>query len=111
MNHELRNIHLLCASNTVSAVQMMGPIVNELSALEQGVEVFDEKTQESVVVVAPVLAIMCDNPRASQIVGHMTGNPSKLCRVCLVSFLYTDSCFNTIKVHHIPFIGRCKGIT
>eukprot|EP00731_Ephydatia_muelleri_P004904 Em0002g1080a len=83
MNHQLGNIHLLCASNTVSAVQMMGPIVSELCALEQGVEVFDEKTQECVLVVAPVLAIMCDNPRASQIVGHMTGRPSKFCRVCL----------------------------
>ncbi|KAL5457680.1 hypothetical protein EMCRGX_G034966 [Ephydatia muelleri] len=77
MNHQLRKIHLLCASNTVSAVQMMGPIVSELCALEQGVEVFDEKTQECVLVVAPVLAIMCDNPRASQIIGHMTGRPSK----------------------------------
>ena len=83
MNHQLRNIHLLCASNTVSAVQMMGPIVSELCALEQRVEVFDDKTQECVLVVAPVQAIMlCDNPRASQIVGHMTGSPSKLCRVC-----------------------------
>ena len=40
-------------------------------------EVFDEKTQECVLVVAPVLAIMCDNPRAPQIIGHMTGRPSK----------------------------------
>ena len=102
-NHQLRNIHLLCASNTVSAVQMMGPIVSELCALEQGVEVFDEKTQECVLVVAPVLAIMCDNPRASQIVGHMTGRPSKFCRVCLVCYPDIHVCFNTVKVHLVPF--------
>ena len=73
-------------------------------------EVFDEKTQECVLVVAPVLVIMCDNPRASQIVGHMTGRPSKFCRVCLVCYLYlcylyTDIhvCFNTVKVHLVPF--------
>ena len=105
MNHQLRNIHLLCASNTVSAVQMMGLIVSELCALEQGMEVFDEKMQECVLVVAPVLAIMCNNPRASQIVGHMTGRPSKFCRVCLVCYLYTDIhvCFNTVKVHLVSF--------
>ena len=70
-------------------------------------EVFDEKTQECVLVVAPVLAIMCDNPRVSQIVGHMTGRPSKFCRVCLVCYLYTDIGY-TPKTHTHGEFGKLE---
>ena len=70
-------------------------------------EVFDEKAQECVLVVAPVLAIMCDNPRVSQIVGHMTGRPSKFCRVCLVCYLYTDIGY-TAKTHTHGEFGKLE---
>ena len=88
MNHQLTNTHLLCASKKFSAVQMLGLIVSEVCALEQGVDVFDEISHECVLVVAPVLAIKCDNPRASKVIGHMTGSPCKSCRVCLVCYLF-----------------------
>ena len=38
-------------------------------------------------MIAPVLAFMGDNPRASEVVGHMTGYPNKFCRQCMVSFI------------------------
>ena len=43
--------------------------------------------QEDTLVIAPVLAFMGDNPRASEVVGHMTGYPNKFCRQCMVSFI------------------------
>ena len=45
---------------------------------------FDAKSNQNVFVIAPVLAILCDNPRSSQILGHMTGGPIMFCRVCKV---------------------------
>ena len=72
-------------------------------------EVFDEKAQECVLVVAPVLAIMCDNPRVSQIVGHMTGRPSKFCRVCLVCYLYTDIGYTpNSRLTHMENLGKLR---
>ena len=35
-------------------------------------------------MVAPVLAVIGDNPRASEIAGHLIGNPNKFCRQCKV---------------------------
>jgi hypothetical protein len=84
LNHQLRHIHLLCASNTATAVDMMSAVVKDLCTLEKGVEMFDAKSNQNVFVIAPVLAILCDNPRASQILGHMTGGPIMFCRVCKV---------------------------
>ena len=78
-NHHLRHIHLLCASNTATAVDMMSAVVKELCTLENGVEMFDAMLNPNVFVIAPVLAILCDNPRASQILGHMTGGPIMFC--------------------------------
>ena len=84
LNHQLRHIHLLCASNTATAVDMMSAVVKDLCTLEKGVEMFDAKSNQNVFVIAPVLVILCDNPRASQILGHMTGGPIMFCRVCKV---------------------------
>ncbi|KAL5486351.1 hypothetical protein EMCRGX_G018817 [Ephydatia muelleri] len=50
---------------------------------------------------------MCDNPRVSQIVGHMTGRPSKFCRVCLVCYLYTDIGY-TAKTHTHGEFGKLE---
>ena len=83
-NHHLRHIHLLCASKTATAVDMMSAVVKNLCTLENGVEMFDAMFNQNVFVIAPVLAILCDNPRASQILGHMTGGPITFCRVCKV---------------------------
>ena len=82
-DHHLRHIHLLCASNTTTAVDMMSAVVKDLCTLENGVEMFDAMFNQNVFVIAP-LVILCDNPRASQILDHMTGGPIMFCRVCKV---------------------------
>ena len=55
---------VVCASNTATAVDMMSAVVKDLCTLEKGV-MFDAKSNQNVFVIAPVLAILCDNPRAS----------------------------------------------
>ena len=62
-NHHLRHIDLLCVSNTTTAVDMMSAVVKDLSTLENGVEMFDAMLNQNVLVIAPVLVILCDNPR------------------------------------------------
>ena len=55
---------------------MVKPIVDDLLVLQEGTFMFDGYLQD-VLVVAPVLAVMGDNPRPSEIAGHLTGNPNK----------------------------------
>lgn len=89
-NHQLNHIYLLCASNTATAVDMMSTIVKDLYTLQNGVELFDAMSNQNVLVIAPVLAILCDNPSASQNLGHMTGIMfSRLCLVCSYVFQLT----------------------
>ena len=83
-NHHLRHIPLLCASNTAIAIDMMRAVVKDLCMLQNGVEMFDAMLNQNVFVIAPVLAVLCDNPRASQILGHVTGGSIMFYRVCKV---------------------------
>ena len=85
LNAQLENIHLMCASNRVSVLEQLKPIVEDLLLLQEGVVMFDAFWKQDVFVLAPVLACLCDNPRASEIVGHLHGNPNSFCRQCLVS--------------------------
>ena len=64
-NAQHEYIHLMCASNNVPVLEMVEPIVNDLLSLEKGVEMYDAYLQQMVMVKAPVLAFMGDNPRAS----------------------------------------------
>ena len=84
LNAQLQNIHLLSASNKVSPLDMLEPIVEDLMVLQHGVHMFDALLCCEVLVYAPVLACICDNPRASEIIGHLRGNPNAFCRLCLV---------------------------
>ena len=54
----------------VPVLQMVKPIVDDLLVLKKGVSMYDAHLQD-------VLAFMGDNPRASEVVGHMTGYPNK----------------------------------
>ena len=65
-------------------MDMMLPIVTELTMLEQGVPVFDAYLQKEVLFVAPALAFLCDNPRHSKLLNHLGGNAKKYCRMCMV---------------------------
>ena len=63
---------------------MFAPLKAELQILEQGVVMYDISLNEDIVVVAPVLLLKCDNPRAAELLGHMGGNANKFCRICMV---------------------------
>jgi hypothetical protein len=83
MNTNLRNIHLISASNRVTVLEMLQPLADELKMLQSGTFLFDAYWNEVVFVYAPVLMVICDNPRSSELLGHMTGNPKKFCRLCM----------------------------
>ncbi|KAI7887869.1 uncharacterized protein EV154DRAFT_595122 [Mucor mucedo] len=71
------------SDKNLQAVDMLGAIVDDLSKLEQGIEVYSYDHQEYVLLVAPLLLFMADNPRHSQLAMHK-GTSSKFpCRKCL----------------------------
>ena len=63
---------------------MAQTIVEELLLLQEGIEMYDAYLLQNVLVIAPVLALMGDNPRASEILGHLLGSPNKFFRQCMV---------------------------
>jgi len=66
-------------------LQLIDPIVADLIKLENGVVMYDSFFEREVVVIAPVLCILCDNVRASELISHMGQSANKYCRVCKVS--------------------------
>ena len=86
INSRLENIHFICASNQASCLQTAEPIVEDLLVLENdGVVMFDSLLAVDVLVVAPVLCIIADNPRASEVAGHAGNSAKKFCRICEVN--------------------------
>lgn len=68
VNAQLEHIHFVSTSDKVSPLELSRPIVDELKVLEmEGVEAFDAYFSETVLVVAPLLCIICDNPRAAEL--------------------------------------------
>ena len=88
-NARLENIHFVCCSDSVSPLDLSGPIAKELTLLEtEGILVFDKLYQEVVLVIAPLMFIVCDNPRASELLNHLGSNAIKYCRICMVSYFH-----------------------
>ena len=44
--------------------------------------VYDAYLECEVLLVAPLLCVICDNPRASEVLNHLKGAASKFCRMC-----------------------------
>ena len=84
-NSQFKNIHLIATSNRVTFLDMAGSIVDELILLEDGITMYDSFIEQEVLVVAPVFCFLCDNPRHSELINHLTGSPRKYCRMCEVS--------------------------
>lgn len=64
---------------------MAPPFVEELKFLENnGVQTFDAHLQTTVLVVAPVICIICDNPRASEVTNTLGPSARTFCRMCMV---------------------------
>ncbi len=67
----------------------------------EGMEAYDAHLRRPVLVVAPVLCAICDNPRASEVVNHMGGAALKFCRMCTVSMNVLKYYMTWIHVLHL----------
>lgn len=86
-NSRLHNIHMICCSNECEVLDMSQPIVDDLLDLElHGIIAYDSHLQEEVLVVAPVICILCDNPRHAEIMNHAGSSANLFCRICMVSY-------------------------
>ena len=84
-NAKPQNIHFVSCSDKMDVEEMMEPLAQELTLLEtDGLVVYDAFLKEEVIVFAPLLCVICDNPRASQLLNHLTRSVRRYCRVCMV---------------------------
>ena len=78
---------------------MAKPIVDELKMLgKDDVQLYDAFLQKEVLAVSPVLCIICDNPRASEVTNHMGPGSKMFCMVCMYLWIYIlpyEKCFHT----------------
>ncbi len=85
-NAKIPNIHFLCCSNVISAMDMTEPIAQELVNLEvEGIEAYDALHDRPALLVAPLICVLADNPRASEVLNHLGGAARRYCRMCMVS--------------------------
>ncbi|KAL5505458.1 hypothetical protein EMCRGX_G006892 [Ephydatia muelleri] len=69
---------------TLSLLYLSEQIVSELNVLETtGIEVYDASACTTALVIAPLILIICDNPRASELLGHLWSTALKYCRICM----------------------------
>ena len=84
-NAKICNIHYCCCSDVVSAIDMTGPLAQELIDIEtNGIEAYDSLLMCPVIVVSPLMCILADNPRASEILNHLGSSARRFCRMCMV---------------------------
>ena len=85
----MQNIHLLTCSNRVDVLELIDPVIPDLVQLEtMGLTTYDAHMHQDVLIVAPILLGMHDNPRASEIVNHLGSAANLFCRVCMVSIQF-----------------------
>ena len=88
-NTSLSNIHFICCSDKATVIEMAEPMVDELRFLEDnGILCYDGNTCCNVLVFPRVMCIMCDNPRASEVLNHLGSSANKYCRMCMVSLTF-----------------------
>lgn len=80
----LENIHFLCCSNMLDALTLAEPIVENLLQLERGVQMYDAMLDQTVLVIAPLMLVLADNPMSSDLCNHRGSAAIKYCRMCLV---------------------------
>ena len=86
-NSKIANIHFCCCSDVVSALDMAGALAQQLQDLEMhGVEAYDSFLEQYVLVISPLMCILADNPRASELLNHLGSSARRYCRMCMVSF-------------------------
>lgn len=60
---------------------MADALVNELLQLERGITVYDSYLGCNIFVMAPVLCILADNARGSELTNHLGATATKFCMV------------------------------
>ena len=66
-------------------MDMCDAIAPELIHLEkEGIEAYDAQQKQNVVVISPLMCIVADNPRASEVLNHLGGAARRYCRICIV---------------------------
>ncbi len=88
-NRDLNNIHLITCSNKLLCMELAEGFIHDLVQLEEGVVMYDALLKTNVLVRAPVILIIGDNPRASEILSHMGSTANKFCRMCMVCKINT----------------------
>ena len=66
-------------------MDMTEAVAPELIRLEkEGTEAYDALLQQPVIVLSPLMCVVADNPRASEILNHLGGAARRYCRMCMV---------------------------
>ena len=83
-NARMKNLRLMSASSHVCAKNMAEAIVTDLHKLEEGVQVCDSSLGQIVLISAPVMCLICDNGRSTELLNLAGSSALKYCRMCLV---------------------------
>ena len=85
-NSNLQNIHFICCSDKATVLEMAEPIVDEIKVLENdGMLCYNSGFDCSVLIFVHILCIICDNPRASELLNHLGSSANKYCCMCIIS--------------------------
>lgn len=83
-------------------MEMVPPVAEEIKSMEGGFIVFDALLQTEIVVKSPVICVIADNPRASEILNHRGGNSRRYCRKCMVDKHVDPTVIDTVQLlHHL----------
>ncbi|XP_064391380.1 uncharacterized protein LOC135339165 isoform X2 [Halichondria panicea] len=83
-NTQLQNIHFITCSNEMDCIDLAEGFIEDLVKLEtEGIVVYDAHLQCEVLLIATVIALICDNPRASELTSHLGSAAKHYCRICM----------------------------
>eukprot|EP00731_Ephydatia_muelleri_P035702 Em0149g8a len=76
------------------------PLVHEYSHLKKAFWMFDALFNTNVIVIAPVISFLCDNPRAAEICNHRGSSTHKFCRICMADVRSDHICVGVKRKKH-----------
>ncbi|KAL1714991.1 hypothetical protein EV715DRAFT_208510 [Schizophyllum commune] len=84
--HLLYNIHFLATSNTAPPLEMFEAVVKQIQEIRQagGVEAYDCKLEEEVLLMPWAMDFDGDNPMSSEFSCHVGLSGKCMCRLCMV---------------------------
>ncbi len=77
----------------LDALTLAEPLVENLLQLEGGVTMYDALLEQVILVTAPVMFIMADNPMSSDMCNHRGSSAKLFCRMCMVCHV---QCYLTV---------------